>query len=117
MWMLGIILFFESFLVAGTRLLYHARAGFELDQNVTGLWYALVVAVVGVLAIRWFKAAVLEGLLAAIPIAIFVAGSLSDRVDFLDRFFVASAAVFCAISLVGFAIRVVEMPEHGTSHR
>ncbi len=108
---LGGYLLFASLLLVGNRAGYQPKAGFELNRSATELWYGLAIIVVGMLAIRWFKAAVLLALLAGIPIALAIAGTVSDRVDFLDRDVVMFVAPWCAISLVGFAIRVLATPE------
>jgi hypothetical protein len=65
----------------------------------------------GAVASRSSKAAVLEALLAGMPIALAIAKTLSDRADFLDSTLIVTVAPLCVISLVGFAIRVMATPE------
>ena len=110
MLLMGAYLIFASLLlgtVGGPN-----RSGFVYEnQSAIELWYGLVVVVVGVVAIRWFKAAVVEAVLAGIPIALVVAGTITDHSVVMDSTIVETVAPACVISLVGFAIRVLAMPE------
>jgi hypothetical protein len=110
MWLMGAYLIFASLFLA--TIGGAGQSGFVYDnQSAIELWYGLVVVVGGLMAIRWFKAAVVEALLAGIPIALVVASTISDHPVLLDRTVVGLVAPFCVISLVGFAIRVLAMPE------
>ena len=116
MWVAGGFLLFASTFLLTAGGAYRQRSSLVLDQSAVEFWYGLVVVVVGVVATRSSKAAVLEALLAGMPIALAIARTISDRADFLDRTLIASVAPLCVISLVGFAIRVLA-PEPATKSR
>jgi hypothetical protein len=69
MWVTGGFLLFASTFLLRAGGAYQQRSSLELDQSAVEFWYGLVVVVVGVVAIRSSKAAVLEALLAGMPIA------------------------------------------------